>query len=113
MSTSTTSTKKQFEKMNLNDDEVIDLCSPVVAKVQSPIVDRTSTVAIKTEVTAAAVPTQRSYESRTLTPNSERYSILPAFPASAENTRPDLLLANVPSKYIDVTLSRGEKKQKQ
>ncbi len=98
--------------MNVNDLEVIDLCSPVVAKVQSPIVDRTSTVAIKTEVTAALV-TQRSYESRTLTPNSERYSILPAFPASAENTRPDLLLANVPSKYIDVTLSEGEKKQKQ
>ena len=66
--------------------EIIDLCSPV------------------TRTAAAAPPPppppkqSSSYVPRTLAETNRRYSILPSFPASIENDRPDLLLVNVPGK---------------
>jgi hypothetical protein len=104
--------KDHVEKINANDIEPIDLCTPVNELSCSAIVTTsnmpqdTSVATNRTVVTAnvivapaaIAALNQTSYESRTLTPNSERHSILPAFPASNENNRPDLLLANVPSK---------------
>jgi hypothetical protein len=100
--------EKQVEKMDVINNDLIDLCTPVstiastiittTSKNQISVVNDAVTAAV-TSTTAASI--QKSYVSRTLTSNSERYSILPAFPAaSSRNNRPDLLLANVPSKYI-------------
>jgi hypothetical protein len=44
------------------------------------------------------------YVPTTLRQNSQRYSILPAFPTSIYNDQPTLLLANVPSMYYNVSL---------
>ena len=84
--------------------DVIDLCSPVT--VTAPIIqitdrmDRMSVVRPANEIVAEASK-QTSYQSRTLSLDSPRHSILPAFPASGDNERPDLLLANVPCKCKD------------
>jgi hypothetical protein len=100
--------------MNINDDniEVIDLSTPVndVAATivttnnlaQLSLATTTTTAVVAAAATAAAftsIKEQTSYKSRTLTPNSRRRLILPAFPASMENDHcPNLLLANVPGK---------------
>jgi hypothetical protein len=88
----------QTNSMDINDIEVVDLRTPVNEPVRVIVAK-----SIQPKVTIAAAATassnQTSYESRTLTVNSRRQSILPAFPASIDNDdHPDLLLANVPSK---------------
>jgi hypothetical protein len=96
--------------MNINGDhEVVDLCSPVVVNsdVASAIVTTNNrqpqlSFTTATTTTTSTIRKQTSYKSRTLTLNSGRHSILPAFPASIENDRPDLLLANVPGKCARV-----------
>ena len=86
-----------------NNSEVIDLCTPVNETAPADMITNSlSQVSLITatgaEAAATTVLKQTPYKSRTLTANSERYSILPAFPATFENKRPYLLLANVPGK---------------
>jgi hypothetical protein len=88
--------------MDINDDDnddiqVVDLCTPV-NDVASAIVT-TNSLAQLSLAPATSSKEQILYKPRTLTLNSARHTILPAFPASMENDdRPDLLLANVPGK---------------
>lgn len=107
--------KDQIEPMDINDIEIIDLCTPVNETAAPPAKVMTRSMS-QLSVASSSSPTtttihndtghhttttlnQTSYQSRTLTPlNCGRHSILPAFPASYENEQPDLLLANVPSK---------------
>jgi len=83
------------EQMDTDDIEVIDLCTPV-----NNVASVIETTNIMTELSLNTISTiqRTSYQSRTLTQDSEHHSILPCFPATNENRRPDLLLANVPGK---------------
>jgi hypothetical protein len=95
------------EQMDINDTEVIDLCTPV-NDIASEIVTTnnfaelslaTTSSSAATAAAAAAAREQMSYKSRTLTPSSARHLILPAFPASIDkDDHSNLLLANVPGK---------------
>ena len=95
----------QTEQMDI---DVVDLCTPVngetpVASTTPSIVSTSiaAGVSVVSDITSTntVISRQTSYESRTLTSNSVRYSILPACTTSIENDHPNLLLANVPSKY--------------
>lgn len=84
----------KIERMDIHDDEPIDLRTPVNA-VAPPIVMIDSA----TQVYVARRTIVTEYPSCTLVLNSPRRSILPAFPTSIDNgDQAHLLLANVPSK---------------
>ena len=74
--------------MDVHDNDIVDLCTPVNAT--APTLDDAASTTTTTTTTTA-------YKSRTLTLSSHRRYALPAFPTTAQNEHvADLLLANVP-----------------
>jgi len=98
--------KEKMENTRQTNIEMIDLTRSPEPVIRSTV--RTTTVSTlpgdlpppPTTTLSSSSLIMASYVPHTLQKNSQRYSILPAFPTSFYNDRPTLLLANVPSMSI-------------
>ena len=89
--------------------EVIDLSqsrSPLHEPIMCNTVSTTTTAIISNEPMAStSIENLPTYVPRTLSANSRRYSILPAFPTSFYDEQSALLLANVPRMFSLITFT--------